>query len=581
MISDGLLDIAVQYKHNTASHKDETILTGLYNYKTTEEDKMAVLLGKNGDESRTVAVNNDIITSLNVKKIDTHTYSMLLGLFAGKVKEEAESESESETSEAAETTGKRTVGTVIGDYLNVRMTPDIEGELAGVLENGMKINVLDETEDGWLHITYGEDDAQIEGYVKAEYVFVEEIDEEDDELEAGTEDKAEVTELESELETEMDAEMETEGEPVIFEAIAGETSVHVEAPADAFPEGTTMQVTPVDQEEVIDAIRSTVEKDDVKVTTVTAVDITFYDADGAEIQPLKPIKVTFGTTAVTESQTEEAAASEEVSTAASESTSVVHVNDAGEANVVDFTKDENNENIVIETQEFSVYAIVGTETLTTNYITAEGDTYLVTVTYGPDAKIPQGSRLEVKEVRPEEDDYAAYKADAAAALNASEQEMNYIKLLDITIMNGTEKVEIAAPVDVEIKLLDKIVIETEKEAENPAENNRTDRDEIRVVHFGDNAQEVEAGNKGETVSFSADSFSVYAIVSTTVNADFLTADGKTLKVTVVFDKDEPLPANAVLEVKELEEQEDEKLWGDRYQRLSNVLYANYGKSKTG
>ena len=74
---------------------------------------------------------------------------------------------------------------------------------------------------------------------------------------------------------------------------------------------------------------------------------------------------------------------------------------------------------------------------------------------------------------------------------------------------------------------------------------------------------------------------VLKIVGTTVTADYLTADGKTVKVTVVFDKDEPLPYDAELEVKELQKQDDEKLWGDRYQRLSNVLYSNYGESKTG
>ena len=353
-----------------------------------------------------------------------------------------------------------------------------------------------------------------------------------------------------------------------FEAQADDVKVVVNAAEGAFPAGTTMTAELVEDEEILTAAAAAVEEATKgEVRSAKAVDIVFYNRRGEEIEPQAAVRVSMSSAVVKEAEAIE----------------VVHVDNEGTAEVVAQAEDVETaeDEVVFDADGFSVYVIVGTETLTTNYITAEGDTYLVTVTYGPDAKIPQGSRLEVKEVRPEEDDYAAYKADAAAALNASEQEMNYIKLLDITIMNGTEKVEIAAPVDVEIKLLDKIVIETEKEAENPAENNRTDRDEIRVVHFGDNAQEVEAGNKGETVSFSADSFSVYAIVSTTVNADFLTADGKTLKVTVVFDKDEPLPANAVLEVKELEEQEDEKLWGDRYQRLSNVLYAKYGKSKTG
>ena len=522
MISDGLLDIAVQYKHNTASHKDETILTGLYNYKTTEEDKMAVLLGKNGDESRTVAVNNDIITSLNVKKIDTHTYSMLLGLFAGKVKEETESESEA--SEEVKTTGKTAIGTVIGDYLNVRQTPDIEGELAGVLENGMKINVLETTEDGWLRITYGEGDALIEGYVKAEYVFVEEIGEEEaEDLESETENETETAEETPELES----ELETEGDPVVFEALAGETSVHVEAPADAFPEGTTMQVTPVDQEEILETIRSTVEKDAVKVTTVTAVDITFYDADGTEIQPLKPIKVAFGSTAAAAEQTEEADAADET-----KATSVVHVNDAGEANVVDFTKDENNENIVIETQEFSVYAIVGTETIEDTFLTADGQTYKITVTYGPEAEIPAGSKLKVEEILPGTERYDSYNEQAVNELSPEagskgysspisndadsyeahivslpeETEVGFARYFDISIIYNGEEIEPKAAVEVKIEYAEPVELAA--------------GEELQIVHFADDGIEVISPEiNGNEIVFEQESFSVTATVTTNTSAN--------------------------------------------------------------
>ena len=65
-------------------------------------------------------------------------------------------------------------------------------------------------------------------------------------------------------------------------------------------------------------------------------------------------------------------------------TEVVHFGD--ETEVLDSETD--GKTVDFTTDGFSVFAIVGTETITTNYITAEGDTYEVTVTYGRDAEIP-------------------------------------------------------------------------------------------------------------------------------------------------------------------------------------------------
>ena len=311
----------------------------------------------------------------------------------------------------------------------------------------------------------------------------------------------------------------------------------------------------------------------------------FFDisilVDGEKVEPQAPVSVQINFAGIEQTNTDD--------------TQLLHYKDSEEVEVMDkaeFSKSEEQavDTVQFETDGFSVYGIVGTEAITTQFITAEGKTYQVTVTYGPDANIPRGSTLVVNELLTDDDSYNSYKADTAAALNTSEEDMRYIKLLDISIMNGDEKVEIAAPVDVEITLLDKEKAEQERDDgeaaavqkdETNTEETKTEKFEMRVVHFGQDPQEVEAANIGETVSFSADSFSVYAIVGTTVQAEFLTADGRTLKVTVTFDKDEPLPADAVLEVKELQEQDDEKLYGDRYQRLSNVLYTNYGKSKTG
>ena len=87
------------------------------------------------------------------------------------------------------------------------------------------------------------------------------------------------------------------------QTFSGETEdvvVSVTAPEGAFPEGTTMEVKMV---EVDDETMSSVEKAvEGKVTTVQAVDITFYDAEGNKIEPQTAIQVSMKSAVVSESE---------------------------------------------------------------------------------------------------------------------------------------------------------------------------------------------------------------------------------------------------------------------------------------
>ncbi len=77
-----------------------------------------------------------------------------------------------------------------------------------------------------------------------------------------------------------------------FEKSANGIRVNVHAPEGAFPEGTRMEVRPVYDQEALDAARSEVEeKENKNVSRVLAVDITFYNRDGEEIQPEREINV--------------------------------------------------------------------------------------------------------------------------------------------------------------------------------------------------------------------------------------------------------------------------------------------------
>ena len=87
-------------------------------------------------------------------------------------------------------------------------------------------------------------------------------------------------------------DLEEAEETGVFKGSAGSVEVTVEYPADAFPEGTTMEVKEVVEDKVLDAIQETAANENREVVSVQAVDIIFRDAKGEEIQPEQLIKVT-------------------------------------------------------------------------------------------------------------------------------------------------------------------------------------------------------------------------------------------------------------------------------------------------
>ena len=139
-----------------------------------------------------------------------------------------------------------------------------------------------------------------------------------------------------------DAEADTdvkEGyEAKSFHGIANGVIVNVEAPDGAFPEGTEMHIAAVSSESVADAVEAAVGED---ATAVKAVDITFTDADGNEIEPEVAIDVSLRSNAI----------------AAVEAPMVVHVADDGTGSVVGSSAVADNE-VAFSSDEFSVYVVV-------------------------------------------------------------------------------------------------------------------------------------------------------------------------------------------------------------------------------
>ena len=344
-----------------------------------------------------------------------------------------------------------------------------------------------------------------------------------------------------------DSDVNTEKPAAVYDEVAGDVTVHVEAPEGAFPAGTTMRVEPVADEQVMDAVQEAVEE---SVTRVSAVDIIFLDALGNEIEPGAEIRVSMSSSVM-----------ENV-----EQPVIVHVDEEGVAETVE--SEQVDGSVVFESDRFSVYVLV--ETITTKYITAEGETYTITVTYGPEAEIPDGATLEVSEIEKDDKTYTSYVEKAAKALAEGEEVpfVNAARLFDISIMAEGKKVEPKVPVEVRIEYA---------KAENLMENSV-----VGTVHFKESwlktdteVMNVEVqGEEGKVdgVTFTTDSFSIYAVVIIDKEVGTFVAEDENYKVAVTYTKEANIPIGTELTVKEIEDKDEyDRLWQETIKKINEGI----------
>ena len=136
-------------------------------------------------------------------------------------------------------------------------------------------------------------------------------------------------------------------------------TVEVEAPADALPEGATMQVTPVTSQKILDAAKEKaadeVDGIDAARAEVVAADITFFDADGRMVEPAADVHVSMSAPAVAEAAKDDSKAN------APSELAVVHVADNKTAEVVGSADvDAATATAEFDSADFSVYALVYT-----------------------------------------------------------------------------------------------------------------------------------------------------------------------------------------------------------------------------
>ena len=326
-----------------------------------------------------------------------------------------------------------------------------------------------------------------------------------------------------------------------FEESTDTVTVRVVAPDGAFPPETTMRVTQIEIESVMGVVQESVGGE---ITRVQAVDISFFDADGNEIEPMVPIHVDMIPVANSgNDETEETAAAPDGSVQ-----TILHVDNDGNTTVVEQKDGESTENSTVSfaTDSFSVYILVYSNTLEKTVLASDGETYRITLSYDADAGIPADAELAVQEILPDTEEYKAY---LQLAEDSVENEMvSFARFFDITILSGGQEIQPAAPVDVKIELADPL-------------------DEgAKAIHFGDEVEVIdasvsslpgktgyadEAENAGSETAFSADGFSVYGVIVTTLEKTITASDGNTYSVSVTYGADAKIPVDAELRVEEI------------------------------
>ena len=267
-----------------------------------------------------------------------------------------------------------------------------------------------------------------------------------------------------------------------FEQQLNGVTVTVIAPEGAFPDGTTMELAEVTEEDVLAQIAGQV-KGNVK--GMYAVDIMFKNAEGTVIEPLKPIKVTMSSEDDMDRQ----------------KSSVVHYDKHGQTSIVEHEGEAKNvDSVTFQADDFSIYAWVQEE-LEETVLDSFGNSYTIRVTCGEDMEIPEGAHLAVSEVLQDTEgqgEYENYMEQAATAIEASAEDLSYIRIFDISILDAYEQ-QWQPPEGSTVQV-------------SSALSDWTGNEAPKVVHFGDVPEIVEATLENEQVQFDASGFSVYVIL---------------------------------------------------------------------
>lgn len=197
----------------------------------------------------------------------------------------------------------------------------------------------------------------------------------------------------------------------------------------------------------------------------------------------------------------------------------------------------------------------------------ESDDFSVAVE-SKDAVLSEDMSVAVREIdksdKKQKKEYDSLYNDALEAVQKAQEDEGqekpsdfaFAKFYDISLMDGDTEVEPDAAVDVKISFSEDLQKELKV----------ADPERVHIVHFAVDKESGEVtpevldadttditvkNNKVTEAAFTADSFSVFAVVYSTIEKTFISASGDTYEVTVKYDESAEIPEDAELVVREI------------------------------
>ncbi len=177
------------------------------------------------------------------------------------------------------------------------------------------------------------------------------------------------------------------------------------------------------------------------------------------------------------------------------------------ADVIEDAEMDENGHLTFTTPNFSTFLLSYTVTyrqIVREYLTTDGETYQITVTYDEAAGIPDDADLSVREILRETEEYMEYAQRVNSALESEERRINRARFFDITIVSDGEPIQPLIPVNIRIELKEEF------------------GSSVAAVHFGEKNRmefltaeltDARAETMESAVLFDAEGFSVYGIVT--------------------------------------------------------------------
>lgn len=211
-------------------------------------------------------------------------------------------------------------------------------------------------------------------------------------------------------------------------------------------------------------------------------------------------------------------------------------------NDIEFIESEiKDKEISFNLNEETVFALVEyKEEKTLSY---SGSDYLITVVYDALSNIDYDAELKVSEIKEKNNQYDDVVEKASEIIGEENvDKAGFVRAFDIAIINPktNEEYEPNNHVKVTIDLLTETI---------------TEDNDISVVHIKneENTEVIDAEVVDGSVEFNTSGFSIYVVVSHTLDKVLTASDGNEYLVTVKYDETSGIPENAELIVTELKE----------------------------